>query len=166
MDLIIGLPGEGVKEFDYTLSESAKLMPESLTVHTLSFKRASEMTKNKHKYKVASREEIGMMMDHAVNWTRDHGYAPYYLYRQKNILGNLENVGYALKGQDSIYNIMIMEEQQTIIGIGCGAASKFVHPKTMKITHFANPKDPKSYNDGFKHYTDEKIKILEELFTN
>ncbi|OAS84017.1 MULTISPECIES: coproporphyrinogen III oxidase [Metabacillus] len=164
MDLIIGLPGEGVKEFDYTLSESAKLMPESLTVHTLSFKRASEMTKNKHKYKVASREEISTMMDHAVTWTNDHGYAPYYLYRQKNILGNLENVGYALKGQDSIYNIMIMEEQQTIIGIGCGAASKFVHPETMKITHFANPKDPKSYNDGFKHYTDEKIKILEELF--
>ena len=164
MDLIIGLPGEGVEEFDYSLSESAKLMPESLTVHTLSFKRASEMTKNKHKYKVASREEIGTMMDHAVKWTKDHGYAPYYLYRQKNILGNLENVGYSLKGQDSIYNIMIMEEQQTIIGIGCGAASKFVHPSTRKITHFANPKDPKSYNDGFQHYTEEKIKIMEELF--
>lgn len=164
MDLIIGLPGEGIEEFDYSLAESAKLMPESLTVHTLSFKRASEMTKNKHKYKVASREEISVMMDHAVKWTKDHGYAPYYLYRQKNILGNLENVGYALEGQDSIYNIMIMEEQQTIIGIGCGAASKFVHPETMKITHFANPKDPKSYNDGFKHYTEEKIKILEELF--
>ncbi|MGM7719314.1 coproporphyrinogen III oxidase [Metabacillus sp. Hm71] len=166
MDLIIGLPGEGVKEFDYTLAESAKLMPESLTVHTLSFKRASEMTKNKHKYKVASREEISTMMDHAVTWTKEHGYAPYYLYRQKNILGNLENVGYALKGQDSIYNIMIMEEQQTIIGIGCGASSKFVHPETKKITHFANPKDPKSYNDGFKHYTEEKIAILEELFAN
>ena len=164
MDLIIGLPGEGVEEFDYSLSESAKLMPESLTVHTLSFKRASEMTKNKHKYKVASREEISTMMDHAVQWTQEHGYAPYYLYRQKNILGNLENVGYSLKGQDSIYNIMIMEEQQTIIGIGCGAASKFVHPSTRKITHFANPKDPKSYNDGFQHYTEEKIKIMEELF--
>ncbi|HZH61613.1 MAG TPA: coproporphyrinogen dehydrogenase HemZ, partial [Metabacillus sp.] len=165
MDLIIGLPGEGVEEFDYSLSESSKLMPESLTVHTLSFKRASEMTQNKHKYKVASREEITTMMDHAVSWTKDHDYAPYYLYRQKNILGNLENVGYALKGQDSIYNIMIMEEQQTIIGIGCGAASKFVHPTTRKITHFANPKDPKSYNDGFEHYTAEKIKILEEIFS-
>jgi len=60
---------------------------------------------------------------------------------------------------------MIMEEQQTIIGIGCGAASKFVDPTTRKITHFANPKDPKSYNDGFEHYTTEKIKILEELFS-
>lgn len=164
MDLIIGLPGEGTKEFDHTLNETEKLMPESLTVHTLSFKRASEMTKNKQKYKVADRDEISKMMDMATNWTKDHGYVPYYLYRQKNILGNLENVGYALPGQDSIYNIMIMEERQSIIGLGCGASSKFVHPVTGKITRFANPKDPKSYNDGYLHYTEEKIKILEELF--
>ncbi len=58
------------------------------------------------------------MMDDAVAWTKEHGYVPYYLYRQKNILGNLENVGYSLPGQESIYNIMIMEEVQTIIGIG------------------------------------------------
>ncbi|MGY3715673.1 coproporphyrinogen III oxidase [Sutcliffiella cohnii] len=164
MDLIIGLPGEGTKEFDYTLSETEKLMPESLTVHTLSFKRASEMTKNKQKYKVADRDEISKMMDMATKWTKDHGYVPYYLYRQKNILGNLENVGYALPGQDSIYNIMIMEERQSIIGLGCGASSKFVNPVTGKITRFANPKDPKSYNDGYLHYTEEKIKILEDLF--
>ncbi|MGD6777128.1 coproporphyrinogen III oxidase [Sutcliffiella horikoshii] len=164
MDLIIGLPGEGVGEFAHTLEETEKLMPESLTVHTLSFKRASEMTQNKNRYRVADRYEIGKMMDMATEWTTNHNYVPYYLYRQKNILGNLENVGYALPGQDSIYNIMIMEEKQTIIGLGCGASSKFVHPETGKITRFANPKDPKSYNDGFEHYTDEKIRILEELF--
>ncbi|TYS65784.1 coproporphyrinogen III oxidase [Sutcliffiella horikoshii] len=166
MDLIIGLPGEGVGEFAHTLEETEKLMPESLTVHTLSFKRASEMTQNKNRYKVADRYEIGKMMDMATEWTTAHNYVPYYLYRQKNILGNLENVGYALPGQDSIYNIMIMEEKQTIIGLGCGASSKFVHPETGKITRFANPKDPKSYNDGFEHYTDEKIRILEELFSS
>lgn len=166
MDLIIGLPGEGVGEFAHTLEETEKLIPESLTVHTLSFKRASEMTQNKNRYKVADRYEIGKMMDMATDWTTTHNYVPYYLYRQKNILGNLENVGYALPGQDSIYNIMIMEEKQTIIGLGCGASSKFVHPETGKITRFANPKDPKSYNDGFKHYTDEKIRILEELFSS
>jgi oxygen-independent coproporphyrinogen-3 oxidase len=164
MDLIIGLPGEGVKEFQYTLDESKKLMPESLTVHTLSFKRASEMTQNKQKYKVASRSEITEMMDLATNWTNENGYVPYYLYRQKNILGNLENVGYSIPGQESIYNIMIMEEKQTILGLGCGASSKFVHPETGKITRFANPKDPKSYNDGFVKYTEEKIDILNELF--
>ncbi|MFT4417065.1 coproporphyrinogen III oxidase [Fredinandcohnia humi] len=164
MDLIIGLPGEGVEEFNYTLSETEKLMPESLTVHTLSFKRASEMTRNKDKYKVADRDEITEMMNNASAWTKDHGYVPYYLYRMKNILGNLENVGYALPGQESIYNIMIMEEQQTIIGLGCGAASKFIDPRTGKITQFANPKDPKSYNDSFMEYTEKKIKILDELF--
>ena len=165
MDLIIGLPGEGVEEFTHSLVETEKLMPESLTVHTLSFKRASEMTKNKDKYKVAPRQEVERMMELAENWTNDHGYVPYYLYRQKNILGNLENVGYSFPNQESIYNIMIMEEQQTIIGLGCGAASKFIDPKTGKITHFANPKDPKSYNDNFEAYTQDKLTILDELFS-
>ncbi|MDQ0268960.1 coproporphyrinogen III oxidase [Cytobacillus purgationiresistens] len=164
MDLIIGLPGEGVKEFAHSLSESKKLMPESLTVHTLSFKRASEMTRNKSRYKVAERSEVEEMMSMAEEWTKEHQYDPYYLYRQKNILGNLENVGYALPNQESIYNIMIMEEQQTIIGIGCGAASKFIHPETGKINHFANPKDPKTYNESFEAYTEKKLKILNELF--
>ena len=166
MDLIIGLPGEGLKEFQYTLEETKKLMPESLTVHTLSFKRASEMTKNKEKYKVANRDEINVMMNEASKWTNNQGYIPYYLYRQKNILGNLENVGYALKGKESIYNILIMEEQQTILGLGCGAASKFVDPKTGKITRFANPKEPRAYNVGFEYYTKEKIEMLERLFSH
>lgn len=164
MDLIIGLPGEGTAEFQHTLEETNKLLPESLTVHTLSFKRASEMTKNKQRYRVADRDEITEMMKMAENWTNENGYEPYYLYRQKNILGNLENVGYAFKGQESIYNIMIMEEQQSIIGLGCGASSKLVDPITGKITRFANPKDPKSYNDSYEHYTDEKIRLLHELF--
>ena len=122
------------------------------------------MTRNRQKYKVANRNEVQRMMNMAEEWTAAHDYHPYYLYRQKNILGNLENVGYSKKGQESIYNIMIMEEQQSIIGIGCGAASKFIHPKTGKIEHFANPKDPKSYNESFLHYTEKKIEIMEQLF--
>lgn len=166
MDLIIGLPGEGVPEFNHTLNETEKLMPESLTVHTLSFKRASEMTQNKQKYQVADRGEVEKMMTLAEKWTEEHGYHPYYLYRQKNILGNLENVGYSLPNQESIYNIIIMEEVQTIIGLGCGAASKFVHPQTGKIIQFSNPKDPKTYNDSFEEYTQKKLAILEDLFAS
>ena len=73
------------------------------------------------------------MMHEAEEWTQKHNYVPYYLYRQKNILGNLENVGYAMPAQESIYNIVIMEEVQSIIGLGCGASSKFVHPKTGQL---------------------------------
>ena len=164
MDLIIGLPGEGTVEFAHSLAETEKLMPESLTVHTLSFKRASEMTLNKEKYKVADRTEVEKMMNMAEQWTKEHEYVPYYLYRQKNILGNLENVGYSKPGQESIYNIMIMEEVQTIIGIGCGAASKFIDRETGKIEHFANPKDPKTYNERFVEYTEKKIDKLNKLF--
>ncbi|RUL56375.1 coproporphyrinogen III oxidase [Lysinibacillus antri] len=164
MDLIIGLPNEGIEEFQHSLDESAKMQPESLTVHTLSFKRASEMTHNKDKYKVADRETVTEMMDMASNWTRENGYVPYYLYRQKNILGNLENVGYCKPGEESIYNIVIMEEVQTILGIGCGASTKFVDPKTGKITQFHNPKDPAAYILTFEEAIEKKIKMLDELY--
>lgn len=164
MDLIIGLPNETLRTFAHSLRETEKLKPESITVHTLSFKRASAMTKNKEKYKVANREEVQKMMTLAENWTKEHDYSPYYVYRQKNILGNLENVGYSLKGKESLYNILIMEEQQSIIGLGCGAASKYVHPVTGKITRFANAKEPSAYNEKYEHYTHEKIKHIEQLF--
>lgn len=164
MDLIIGLPNEGVAELAHSLSEVEKLMPASLTVHTLSFKRASEMTQNKERYKVATRDEIGRMMDMASAWTVDNGYAPYYLYRQKNILGNLENVGYAKPGQESIYNIMIMEEVQTILGLGCGAVSKLMAPGSGKLTRWPNPKDPKTYNDTYKVLVENKLRDMNEIY--
>ena len=164
MDLIIGLPNEGIEEFRHSLEESAKMQPESLTVHTLSFKRASEMTRNKDKYKVADRDTVSEMMQMASDWTKENGYVPYYLYRQKNILGNLENVGYCKPQEESIYNIVIMEEVQTILGIGCGASSKFVHPKTGKITNYHNPKDPAAYIMTFEEAIEKKIAILNEIY--
>ncbi|MGZ9584777.1 coproporphyrinogen III oxidase [Paenibacillus marinisediminis] len=166
MDLIIGLPGEGLPEFEHSLRETETLMPESLTVHTLSFKRASEMTRHRGeaKYKVADREEISRMMTAASEWADGHGYNPYYLYRQKNILGNLENVGYSLPEAESLYNILIIEEIHTILGLGCGASSKWVHPETGVITRFANPKEPKVYNDNYVEVTRKKLDMLRELY--
>lgn len=164
MDLIIGLPGEDRRQLAHSLEQVEKLMPESLTVHTLSFKRASAMTKNKEKYKVADRSEIEQMMKIASEWTGTHGYVPYYLYRQKNILGNLENVGYALPGKESLYNIIIMEEKQTILGLGCGAVGKHIHPGTGKIERWPNPKDPKTYIDTYQELTEKKIQDLSEMY--
>ncbi|WP_170006624.1 coproporphyrinogen III oxidase [Bacillus fonticola] len=164
MDLIIGLPNETVETFEHSLAKTAELMPESLTVHTLSFKRASHMSQNRDRYKVASRDEVMRMMKTAEAWAEPHGYKPYYLYRQKNILGNLENVGYAQPGQESLYNILIMEELQTIIGLGCGASSKWVHPVTGAISRFANPKEPRAYALGFEAYTEKKLQQMQQLF--
>jgi oxygen-independent coproporphyrinogen-3 oxidase len=173
MDLIIGLPGEGMKELEVSLAETEKLMPESLTVHTLSYKRASKMSKNKEQYEVAERDVIEAMMHKAIEWTEEKGYKPYYLYRQKNILGNLENVGYALEGKESPYNILMMEERQTIIGIGCGAVSKILYPKELgedgqeehqRIERFPNPKEPSVYNQAYREYIEKKIKLLDEAY--
>ncbi|MBQ5153416.1 coproporphyrinogen III oxidase [Macrococcoides caseolyticum] len=164
MDLIIGLPNETRKEVIHSLNETKKLNPESLTVHTLSFKTASEMTRNKSKYPVAARDEIIYMMNLTKTFAEQHDYIPYYLYRQKNILGNLENIGYSKAGEASLYNILIMEEVQTIIGIGCGASSKMIHPETGKIENYLNPKDPKSYNKTYKDYTHQKIDKLNLLY--
>ncbi|MCZ8514629.1 coproporphyrinogen III oxidase [Paenibacillus filicis] len=171
MDLIIGLPNEGMKELQLTLDRTAELMPESLTVHTLSFKRASRMTKNKDDYEVAEREEIMEMIRTAADWTEKMGYVPYYMYRQKNILGNQENVGYSLEGYESLYNILMMEERQTIIGLGCGAVSKINYPKVeqedgyeQRIERFPNPKDPALYNQSYKEYIDKKIRLLNEAY--
>lgn len=165
MDLIIGLPNEGLAELEHSLREVEKLKPASLTVHTLSFKRASEMTQNKERYRVASREEINRMMQTASQWTAEHGYHPYYLYRQKNILGNLENVGYSKPGQESIYNIMIMEEVQTILGMGCGAVSKLMAPGSGKLTRWPNPKDPKTYNETYRTLVENKIRDLDQIYS-
>lgn len=164
MDLIIGLPNEGIDIFQQSLQVMEELRPESLTVHTLSFKRGSYLSQNKEKYQVAERNEVAQMVQMARDWARKMEYRPYYLYRQSNILGNQENVGYARAGKESLYNILIMEEMQTIIALGCGAVSKIVEPDTGKITRWANPKEPKAYIDTYQHQISGKIKELERVY--
>lgn len=164
MDVIIGLPGEGLETLQETLKQMETLKPESLTVHTLSFKRGSVMTQNKEKYHVASRDETREMVQYAREWAKKMGYVPYYLYRQKNILGNQENVGYALPGQESLYNIIIMEERQTIIGLGCGAVSKIISPVTGKFERLPNPKEPQAYIHSYQRHIEEKLKKLDEAY--
>lgn len=162
MDLILGLPNEGLRELEFSLSRLEQLMPESLTVHTLSFKRASRLTQNRERYEVAERDEIQAMMRRTVEWTAARGYNPYYMYRQKNILGNQENVGYSLAGYESLYNILMMEERQTIIGLGCGAVSKIVSPGGA-VERFPNPKEPSVYNSAYMDYTGRKLDLLDSV---
>lgn len=127
MDIIAGLPDETVDMFDNTLEEIEKLDPDSLTVHTLSIKRAANLKEDAEKQKLLNADMVGTMIDKAENFASGLNMHPYYMYRQKNILGNHENVAYCKKGCESPYNIHIMEEDQTIMAVGAGAVTKVVY---------------------------------------
>lgn len=194
MDLILGLPGEGIREVEHTLAEVEKLAPDSLTVHSLAIKRSALMKdwlreqaslntssedKNSEHKGEESEEENGPVSETAgkpANALAGHdimtgmaaaAYAsaarqdlkPYYLYRQKNIAGNLENVGFAKEGKYGIYNILMMEEVQSIVAIGAGTVSKRVLSE-KEISRCDTAKDIGLYMDGI----DEMIRRKEELF--
>lgn len=164
MDLILGLPTEKFSKLQKTLDEVVNLSPESVTVHTLALKRASHLTKNRAQYDLDAEEEMVKMMEESQRVLSSNGYRPYYLYRQKNMRANLENIGYAKEGHESLYNIIIMEEVQSIIGFGCGASSKLLDANTGKITQLHNPKDPKTFVENTAFYIEQKIKKLQAHF--
>ncbi len=122
MDVIAGLPGETVSDFEYTLSWARKLMPESLTVHTLALKRASLL--RLWETPLPDGDQTARMVRQGAEAAREMGLHPYYLYRQKYMAGNQENVGYALPGHECLYNVDIMEETTSILAVGAGAISK------------------------------------------
>ncbi len=157
MDIIVGLPGENQVELSHTLDELAKLQPESLTVHMLAFKRKSELTKNRGLYTTANDEELNEMAQMTYDFAKTHDYIPYYLYRQKNISANMENIGYSKKGHESVYNILMMEEAQNVLGLGVGASSKY-----LIGTSVHNPKDIKAYIETYEQYVTKKLEILEQ----
>ena len=143
MDLIIGLPGEGKEEVAHTLQEVEKLHPDSLTIHSLALKRATRLNLFKDKYEEMSFENSKEIMEMTQQCAENMGMGPYYLYRQKNIAGNFENVGYAEVDKAGIYNILIMEEKQPIIG--AGASTKFVFEHGTRIERVENVKDVNNY---------------------
>ena len=130
MDIILGLPGEGEAEVRTTIEAIEALRPDSLTVHALAVKRASRL-----KMEAAgavqfdlSPEEAFRVMDLAAEGAARIGLSPYYLYRQKNMAGNLENVGFCRPGTEGLYNILIMEEIHSIVALGAGTVTKGVFP--------------------------------------
>ncbi len=134
MDLIAGLTGERLSDMEDTLRQIKELGPDSLTVHSLAIKRASRLHRTEgHKKQLGEAEELSRMIELAADYAKEMGLLPYYLYRQKNIAGNFENVGYAKVDKAGIYNILIMEEKQSIIAAGAGGSTKIVLPKGKEI---------------------------------
>lgn len=157
MDLIAGLPDESFEMFKHSLDEVRALEPENITVHSMCIKRAANLDYSLENLTHAT--EMNKMLDYAQTTLKAHGYAPYYMYRQKNISGNLENVGYAKEGHMSEYNINIMEEVQTIIALGGGGSTKVVAGD--RIERIFNFKDPAEYIRRFDEILKKKDEILD-----
>lgn len=145
MDLIVGLPGEDEEKVANTLEEIKKLDPDSLTIHSLALKRGTRLHLFQDEYARKSFKNSQEIMDLAAMAAYDCDMGPYYLYRQKNIAGNLENVGYAKTDKAGIYNILIMEEKQTILAAGAGASTKLVFDQGRRIERVENVKDVTHY---------------------
>ncbi len=145
MDLIAGLPGEGLADMKETLLQVLALEPENITVHTLAQKKGSAWQSEKLG---ASEGEIRQMVELARELLTQAGYEPYYLYRQKHMVGNLENVGYTKHGYACVYNIAMMEQEQNILGVGLGATTQWLDPETGHMERAYNTKDMDAYLRG------------------
>lgn len=144
MDIILGLPGEGLLELENTLKGIRALNPDNLTIHTLSLKKGSKLY-DQENMDVYKKVIIENMLARTSSYAKEEGYYPYYMYRQKQILGNLENIGYSRYSKECIYNISMMEEKETIFGFGLGAVTKIYYPNEDKIKRIANFKSLNDY---------------------
>lgn len=164
MDLIAGLPKETPADMEDTLAQIEELRPDSMTVHSLAIKRAAYLNQNREEFPLTSQEEVNQMIETSFASALRMGMEPYYLYRQKNIAGNLENVGYARPGKAGLYNIMTMGEKQTIVGVGANASTKIVIPGQNRIERVENVKNVKDYLERVDEMIDRKKKS--ELLQN
>lgn len=162
MDTIAGLPTDSPEGFKHTIETLCGLDPESITIHTLTVKRSSDLF-SKEERNVDSR--IGEMVSFGQKKLLETGYLPYYLYRQKNTVENLENVGFAKAGYECLYNIYIMEEAQTILAVGAAGSTKLVNTETGKIERLFNYKFPYEYISRYGKMMEKKDGIT-EFFNN
>ncbi|MGN0367754.1 MAG: coproporphyrinogen dehydrogenase HemZ [Wujia sp.] len=162
MDLIAGLPGEQLAQMQDTLAEIKRLNPESLTVHSLAIKRAANLNQQMAEYADQIHQDMDAMLDLVNDCANELSMVPYYLYRQKNIGGNLENIGYAKTGCACLYNILIMEEMMDIVAVGAGASTKLVFPKENRVERVENCKSVEDYIERF----DEMIARKQKHFDN
>lgn len=160
MDFIVGLPNENIEDVRYTMEETLKLNPDSITVHSLAIKRAARLNMFKDEYKELSIENNQEIMKLTADYAKKMGMEPYYLYRQKNIAGNMENVGYAREGKAGIYNILIMEEKQTIVALGAGSVTKYVYPDGERIERVDNVKNVDQYIERIDEMIERKVNFF------
>ncbi len=161
MDLIAGLPGETLADMQDTLNQIKELSPDNLTVHALAIKRAARMGQEHGKAQTERESPAAGMIDAAFEAAADMGMEPYYLYRQKNIAGNFENVGYAKAGKAGLYNILMMEEVQSIVACGAGSVSKRVRPDGG-IQRCENVKEIAGYIERADEMAERKRKLFED----
>ena len=159
MDLILGLPGETEADVAYTIDRVKALGPDSLTVHSLAIKRASHLSQWIQENGISALHNTDETMRIAAAGAKELGMEPYYLYRQKNMSGNFENVGYARPGKAGIYNILIMEEKESILALGAGTISKEVYP-SGRIERCDSVKDVALYLEKVDEMIERKRKLL------
>lgn len=164
MDLIIGLPGEGVADVRDTMEKIIALGPDDITLHSLALKRGSVLKLNLADYELPEDDTCREMFKTAMDYIYKAGLKPYYLYRQGYMSGQLENVGCCRKGAESIYNIQIMEEHQTILGIGGAATSKVVNFREKRLKSSFNAKDLITYLRDIDIYIDKRAKLIAEAY--
>ena len=163
MDLIVGLPQETIEDVRDTMEQLRVLDPDSITVHSLAIKRAARLRMFQDDYKDYKIVNTKDHIDLTARVAGEMGLEPYYLYRQKNMAGNFENVGYAKPGKAGIYNVLIMEEKQTIMALGAGATTKFVFENATRMERTENVKDIHNYLDRTDEMIDRKMKKMEEI---
>ena len=159
MDLILGLPGETEADVQNTIDKVVELEPDSLTVHSLAIKRASKLSQWITEHGIETLRNTDETMKIAAAGAKRLGMDPYYLYRQKNMSGNFENVGYAKPGKFGLYNILIMEEKQTIVACGAGTITKRVYPDG-RIERCDNVKDVALYIEKIEEMIERKKSLL------
>ncbi|MCY6958572.1 coproporphyrinogen III oxidase [Clostridium brassicae] len=166
MDIIVGLPSEGLSHIKNTCSEILKLNPDSVTVHGMSVKRASRLHEKivNKEINIKEQDELNEMYEETVKLAQNLNMKPYYMYRQKNMLGNMENVGYATKAKEGIYNIEMIEEKQTIIGIGADAVTKVIFLDENRLERFPNIKDVREYMHRIDEKIHKKLELLGKLY--
>lgn len=158
-DLIAGLPGDTPENFAKTMEGICALSPESVTVHTLSMKRSSKLTEENMQIMREDTKAVSKMLTTAYSSLTDCGFAPYYLYRQSKMVGNMENTGWSKEGFEGLYNVYIMDETHTILACGAGAVTKLKDPHSDRIERIFNFKYPYEYNARFEELIARKDAI-------